>query len=263
MKAILSVLLLVGISVFALTNEPVVAVLPVSGQFYTNAQITRVTPAYAVVIYDGGIVQVALSNLPAAYQEKYGYDPEQAARFLADRNQKLQAQHAASMARQAAYSQALAARAGTNRPVQIISILDEMSNGGYPLCAISNIPQGILVNNLTDEVRTFLNRKKQLAADISSFSDKVQADASAAARAQAVAPAFAATDSATVEAQNNQRAQANLMAVSVQEEQEELAKMKSAMSGWDAETPARTTILAFPSGQFYGQYEIWNCVGMP
>ena len=262
MKTVPAILLLVVISTFAQTNEPVIDILPAEGQFFTNAQITHVTPAYAVVSYDGGIVQLALSNLPASYQEKYGYDPGKAARYLADEKQKLHEQRAALMARQAAYNQAVASLTGTNRPVQIISILDEQSNGGIPLCAVPDATNGILIKNLPDSVRSFLNHKKQLAGDINSFSDKVQADASAAARAEAVAPTFASPNPDTLDAQNNQRAQANLMVVKVREERAELVKMKKTMNDLDAETADRTTIMAFPTGQFFGRFEIWNCVGV-
>jgi hypothetical protein len=140
MKRVSAILLLAALSTFGQTNEPVIDVLAAGGQFYTNAQITRVTPAYAVVSYNGGIVQLALSNLPAPYQEKYGYDPDKAARYLADKKQKLQEQRAALNARQAAYNQAVASLAGTNRPVQVISILDELSNGGIPRCAVPDVP---------------------------------------------------------------------------------------------------------------------------
>jgi putative endonuclease len=120
--------------------EPVIGVLPAGGQFYTNARITSVTPAHAVVSFDGGIVQLALSNLPASCQKKYGYDPDKAAKYLAEEKQKLQERRAALMARQAAYNQGVALLAGTNRPVQIVSILDEVSNGGIPRCAVSDVP---------------------------------------------------------------------------------------------------------------------------
>ena len=262
LKIILAILLFVGLSTFAQTNEPVIGVLPAGGQFYTNAQITRVTPAYAVVSYDGGIVQLALSDLPVAYQKKYNYDPDTAARYLADEKQKAQERRAALAARQAAYNQAVAALVGTNRPVQILSILDERSNKGIPLCSIPEAINGVLVNNLPDSVRNFLNRKYQLTADINAYSDKVSADAAAAARAQAVAPTYSAMDPYSVDQQNNQHAQANLMALNVQKEQAELARMKSTLADLDAQTPAQTTIMAFPTGQIYGNYPIWTCVGM-
>jgi hypothetical protein len=262
MKTVPATLLLVAISTFAQTNEPVIAVLPAGGQFYTNALITGVTPAYAVVSYDGGIVQLALSNLPSSYQKKYSYDPGKATKYLADEKQKLQERRAALMARQAAYNQAIASLVGTNRPVQIISVLDDLSNGGIPRCVIPEAPDGVLVKNLPDPVKSFLDRKKQLAADIDSFSERIQADASAADRAAAVVPTYAAIDLDTIDAQNNQRTQANLMAVRVKEERAELEKMKKTMSDLDAETAFRTTIMAFPTGQFFGGFEIWNCVGM-
>jgi hypothetical protein len=241
----------------------VIDVLAAGGQFYTNAQITHATPAYAVVIYDGGSAQLVLSNLPVSYQKRFGYDPDKAARFLADEKQKAQERRAALMVRQAAYNRAVASLAGTNRLVQIISILDEVSNGGIPLCAIPEAPDGVLIKNLPDPVKNFLNRKRQLAADVNSFSARVQADTSAADRAVAVAPTFASPDADMIDAQNNQRAQANLMAVKAREEQAELEQMKKTMGDLDAETVDRTTITAFPTGQFFGRFEIWNCIGMP
>jgi hypothetical protein len=263
MKTIPVFLLLIALSAFAQTNEPVIGVLPAGGVSYTNARITRITPAYAVVSYEGGIVQLALSNLPVAYQKKYGYDPDKAAQYLADEKQKAQERRAALVARQAAYNQAMAALAGTNRPVQLLSILDEQSNGGIPLCATPDVPDGVLVKNLPDPVRSFLKQKQQLAADVNAFSDQLQADAAAAARAQAVAPAYSSTDPDVNDAQNRQRAQANLMAMRVKDNQAELARMKKTLDDLDAEAPGRATIMAFPTGQFFGGFEIWTCVGMP
>jgi len=48
------------------------------GQSFTNATITSVTPAYAIVMYDGGGTRVALTNLPSRIQKQYHYDPASA-----------------------------------------------------------------------------------------------------------------------------------------------------------------------------------------
>src|SRR4029077_20046084 len=104
------------------TNVIQIDALSAGGLIYTNAVITRVTPAYAVVDYQDGLVQIPLSNLPAIYQTRFGYSPEKAAQFLAAQKQRQQQQwHADALARQAATR----ARTGTNRPVRITAIIDE------------------------------------------------------------------------------------------------------------------------------------------
>src|ERR1700690_3037456 len=64
------------------SDEIRVGTLPAGDKIYTNAVITRVTPAYAVVNYQGGLVQIPMSNMPAAYQTQFGYTPEKAVQFL-------------------------------------------------------------------------------------------------------------------------------------------------------------------------------------
>jgi hypothetical protein len=44
------------------------------GQVFTNAEITKIIAAYAVVGFDGGGKMVALTNLPAWLQKKYHFD---------------------------------------------------------------------------------------------------------------------------------------------------------------------------------------------
>src|SRR5208282_2089554 len=113
---VLLALILSALSALAgATNEIHVDALPAGGRIYTNATITRVTPAYAVVSCQDGIVQIPMSNMPAAYQTQFGYTPEKAAQFLEEQKQLQQKRRAAFMARQAA----LQAMAGTNRPVRI------------------------------------------------------------------------------------------------------------------------------------------------
>jgi hypothetical protein len=144
------------------TNVIYIDALPAGGKIYTNATITRVTPAYAVVSYQDGLVQIPMSNMPAVYQAQFGYTPEKAAQFLDEQRRIQQKQRQAFLAWQAATR----IPTGTNQPVRITAIVDENSNGGIPFCSADGITGGLLVKNLPDSVRQFLARYRQLQADI-------------------------------------------------------------------------------------------------
>src|ERR1017187_5869758 len=82
-------LFLVGaaLTVSAQTNFDVLVCKNAS---YTNATITRATPAYLVVMHNAGVEKVALTNLPDTLREKYPYDPDKAAAALAAEEKKQQ-----------------------------------------------------------------------------------------------------------------------------------------------------------------------------
>ncbi|MGD1090179.1 MAG: hypothetical protein ABR955_15855 [Verrucomicrobiota bacterium] len=72
------------------------------GISYTNAHIDHTTPIDADVWYDGGIVHIALTNLPPTLQKIYPYDTNTAAQFLAAEKQKLKEKQIAAQAQAAA-----------------------------------------------------------------------------------------------------------------------------------------------------------------
>src|ERR1700690_260153 len=83
-KTILHILGVIGVvlATHAQTNLTF-DVLTTAKENYTNATITRVTPTYVVVDFDGGIAKVALHNLSLDIQKRLGYDPAKAAQFAA------------------------------------------------------------------------------------------------------------------------------------------------------------------------------------
>lgn len=246
----------------AQTNEPTIAILTAGSQCYTNASITRVTPAYVVVTYDGGIVQIALSNLPAEYQQKYGYSPTDAARYLADKKQEERQARAKVLAQQTAYQQSLASLVGTNQPVRIISI---NANSAFLKCTAQTKTgtRDINIRNLPDSVRNFIFRLNQLRSDIASYEVRVADYTRAAKNADAVAPVAAGGDSDYVNATMNQRARVNLMLNNAEDMQKQLQKMKDDLAAMESESVEKTTVLAYPTGQTYEQLEIWTCTGLP
>lgn len=72
-------------------------VLVTPGRSFTNARIDRATPVEAVVYFDGGIVKVPMSNMPAVVQEKYHYSQKAADEFAAQLKAKAAAEKTARL----------------------------------------------------------------------------------------------------------------------------------------------------------------------
>jgi hypothetical protein len=58
-------------------------VITLTRKEYKNATVKRAEPDGIVIQDAAGIVKVPFTDLPASYQEKYGYDPEKAAQYSA------------------------------------------------------------------------------------------------------------------------------------------------------------------------------------
>src|SRR5207249_3708273 len=52
-----------------------------NGKEYKNAKLSRVEPDGIVIVFSGGIVKIAFSELSPEIQKNYGYDPTAAAEF--------------------------------------------------------------------------------------------------------------------------------------------------------------------------------------
>lgn len=245
------------------TNEMHIDALPAGGKIYTNATITHANPAYAVVSYQEGMVQIPMSNMPAAYQAQFGYTPEKAAQFLDEQKRIQKRRRAAFLARQAA----LQALAGTNRPVRIIAVFDDNTFGGFPLCAADGINDGILVENLPDSVRQFLTGYGQLKSDIADCEQQINRLKAPETSAAQPAPQPRMGKSTlvgngagfvkVVPAQNDNTAavRRNL--------EDRLNFLNAELALSTTNFDRYTTIMAHPSGQDYGGKPIWTCIGIP
>lgn len=145
----LSLLFFATVSVHADTN--IIAVLTTAnGMSYTNARIDKTTPIEAFVWYDGGIARVALTNLPESLKQKYPYDTNAAAQFLAAEKQKKQAdiaaeqahlqavrEHIASLAKNACWINIIDMKRTT--PPQYKAVLNGVSTTIY----LNNAPAGL------------------------------------------------------------------------------------------------------------------------
>ena len=245
------------------TNEMHMNVLPAGGKTYTNAIITRANAAYAVVSYQEGMVRIPMSNLPAAYQAQFGYTPERAAQFLSEENRiQKEGRRASALARQAA-AQALL---GTNRLVRITAIIDETSNGGIPFCSAQGIPGGILIKNLPDSIRQFFAGYRQLQAEVAGCQQQIN---------NLKVPATPPTNAVSKPRMGKSlmvgsgagfawvKTQTNNAAAVRQNAEDRLNELQAELDRQTANYDRCTTILAHPSGDFFGQKPIWICVGAP
>jgi len=235
---------------------------------YTNATINHVTPSYATVTFAGGIVQVPLRDLPENLQQQYHYNSNAAAKFVLEQKEKSKLFRAAAAARQAAYEKATAAQIAQSKNIQVSSIIDETSNGGLPLCSVGYgggggggsgqaIPGRILLENMPAEVTDFLRGYQKLKSDIAALESQpvivtanstvYNSDGSVDQFGSQLASQSAADD-ALYQAKQNKKDALDRM-------NRQLEEMKD--SQFD-----HTTVRTYPTGQTYGGYEIWSCVGM-
>jgi hypothetical protein len=250
------------------TNEIRVGALPAGGTIYTNATITRVTPAYVVVSCQEGMVQIPMSNMPAVYQAQFGYTPETAAQYLNEEKKMQKKRRAAVLAQQAAQQ----ARSGTNRPVRITTTDDNPTFGGFSFCSVDVVKGGVLVENLPDSVRQFMADYRQLQADIADCEQQVN-------RFKATGPP--AKPAPKPQMGKNGAIRDNVTGIyyllpapkpidpvadwqnAKQKAEDRLKTLNVRLAQATTNYNLYTTIIAHPSGQSYVGKPIWVCVGVP
>jgi hypothetical protein len=248
MKTTLALLLVVAaLTVSAQTNFDVLICKNAS---YTNATITRTTPAYAVVSYDGGLVRVAMTNLPDALQKQFGYDPVKAAAILDAEKQK----RLADIKAQAERQKYIASLRGSNQVIQVQAVVDD-----YGQCFISSHNGGgggysgrqqVYVLGLPQSIADFYTRRTQLKADIANL---------VAQPISATAKVYGTDDDAF----NAQMLLQDTIENARRDKEARLEQMNASLKEMnDAELDA-TTIIAFPTGTKYSGLPMWQYVGTP
>ncbi|MGA2052345.1 MAG: C1 family peptidase [Opitutales bacterium] len=70
-------------SASAPSPDEVIPELTVNGKVYQDVRVNEITPTSIVIFYRGGIASIALADLPPDLQQRFGYNPGQAAAELA------------------------------------------------------------------------------------------------------------------------------------------------------------------------------------
>jgi hypothetical protein len=245
-------------------------ILTCGADTYTNATISQVTPAYATVTYAGGIVQVPLHDLPENLQQQYHYNSNAAAQFRLEQKEKSKQIRAAAAARQAAYEKTMAAQIAQSKNIQVSSIIDETSNGGIPLCAVGYsgggggggenehpIPGRILLSPRPAEVTDFFRGYQKLKSDIATLEAQ---------------PIVITANSTVYDSEGHvdqfgsqlasQSAASDAYYRATEAKREKLEQMKSQLDELKDSQWNHTTVRAYPTGQTFGGYEVWTCIGM-
>jgi hypothetical protein len=154
----------------------------------------------------------------------------------------------------------LAALAGTNREIQILSV-----NADYGAMKCTALADGakreILIKNLPFSVQEFLNKYNQLKADNGRAEILLEEYTRKAERADAVALTGAGGNAAYVNSEMDKRKEANLMLQQAKEYRIDVNKLHELLADWtNNDLTNRTTIIAFPTGQSYSSLPIWQSV---
>lgn len=240
----LAVLLALGAALQARAGDDTntFAVLQCKNESFTNARISSVTAAYAIVFYDGGGKKVPLGDLPEDLQARYGYDPAKADALLAAEKEKKNAA-AQALAEQAALN---AATMGERQKVRILKVLDTYI--GDTRCEIeaSDGQKEVLMSGGDfSNVRQYYAQLQELQSEAAANG---QAGNSGAQPARHLRGRYAAQVAAQNAAAQQTRA-ANTKTVEA-----ELKSLK-------AQGTNITTIYAAPTTRKYANFPIWVYLG--
>jgi hypothetical protein len=237
-------ILVIGDSLKAQTND-FIPFLFAGNECYTNAQIIRANPAYAVVDHAGGITKIAMSNLPAVLQRKFDYSPSNAAAFLAAENKTIKQRTLNQAKRQSQINASQKASRGTAQVILVESIVDE--SFGQPKCDTTS--GTILLRDLPESTREFLLKRQKLAADIDALENsKIVVRTTAQNTGDDVFYSQMAAD--------------NLLYNALLDKKEKLASMRDSLKQMESQSGSKTSIRAYFTGQSYGGFEIWEYVGI-
>jgi hypothetical protein len=226
--------------------------LKVGDKTYTNATITRVNPAEATVIFDGGGAQVAVSNLPPELRERYHYDPQTAARFLAEQRERkaaLKKMDAETAARAASVSE----------PV-LIKVM-EIDAGSEKALTDMGL---IWLRNIPAQTAQYLAGRIQLADEIQALTSRIEINERDAQYAHALAATNAYYNyinpfyGADVMGQMHA---ANVMSDNVNNEKIELERLSKALDDYTHQGEHLATIRATKTAKQYLGMPIWISLG--
>ena len=246
-KFLLVCLALASVHAAAADDTNSFPLLSIQGQTYTNAYVSKVTPAYAVILYDGGGKKFPMSNLPPFLQRRFDYDPDKAEQFQADEASKHQAARARAAAAEA---KADAARG----EVENITIL-KITSGGAPvrcLAATSSGQQEVFLNSLPPSVLDAFSKYDAAKQQLDALSNQVTTLRTDAAQLKAARGNLARA----------QRAQAKSVAQEESRAQEELTSFKKAFAISQKQKMQMSHVNAFSTGTAFGATPIWRFVSL-
>ncbi|MGA2748795.1 MAG: hypothetical protein ABSG59_08465 [Verrucomicrobiota bacterium] len=223
------------------------------GQSYTNAEITRVTVSYAIVLFDGGGKKIPLSQLPVELQKKYHFDPAAAAAAeQAEIDKRLAEQRQA----QAQLAEFFRSQGPTGDAVKV-HVLKVLQPYQYQV-SVAGAEQTITMNSMPQDVMDFIQRRDSLHNSITNLQSQIESQRQYAANQAAIAKSMKRRSSGYA-AQNAVAKQAN---AEVQQQQRQLTALQAELDKLNKADAKNTTILARPTDKVPVWGRIWLYVGM-
>ncbi len=206
---------------------------------YTNATIVGVTPATALIDWDGGGESIPITNLPPELQSRYHYNPQEAQKYL-----DLQA--AQKAARQQRDNREAAAL-NTPGPAEKIRIVKPLLFPNSLQIEAKGVLSEACIPNLPPEVLTFI-------------SDLDQAQAGAASLKQRAQQARAAANS--VKGIRKAKPRYAELNANARELEHDSAAADALLRKLQDEARDRTTIMARPIGDINAHIRQWQFQAM-
>ena len=252
------VLLFSCVGVLAQSTNEVIPIFTSDGRTYTNARITSVNAAYAIVMFDGGGKRVKVEELPEPFRSKY-YDPKavEVARNVSEQKKREANERYAETS--AALRQA-EAWVGEDQKATVLRITGSY---GYPKCMIqtTNGQFEAIIIGLPKSVAGYFDELNALNQKSISWSQRATADQLAADEAHARAPAFASGDAAFVQqaqAMIDQAARLQTVAAQSRQQAEDAnAQYKALLK----QSLSRLRVIVRPTGKVSGGTRLWEYRG--
>jgi hypothetical protein len=224
------------------------------GRAFTNAVVSSSTPAYLIVLHDGGGQKVYFTNLDDKIRAQYGYDADKAEAFASkDAEKKKQIREALDKQTQAALEAENAV--GEARKVEVLRVL-----GNYKYHIRSDDGEAdVVFLAMPGSVAEFLGQESAVDADEAAASAQDAAASKGAgkpARGSRRLANYTASAGAQANATSTQQAQAKSAHAAD-------AAAKSAAHDLAAQRAEKTTILAGPTGSELFGLRVWRFIGFP
>lgn len=244
---------LTAVSGFAQTNF--VPRLEADGQVYSNIYILRTTASYAVVQFDGGAAQIALSNFPPEIQQQYSYEPEKARQeAIAEKAKReqaaiIEAQRAAALAKTQSWR-------GQPVTATIITVQGPLSVWTKCQIMVSNKTETVLLANLPASVKQFFDNRNAESNRMAVLSAYVDQESKRLAELTASMPRRPAANSPAGRTLRQIRVDQKALA----DKRAELQKMETTSRKTRAEEDKATRVTVRQTAQTYASLPVWECV---
>ena len=260
LTAVVTVFGIFGQCATAQTNDIYPVLRTLDGNSYTNVEVVSATPTHLTVFFDGGGTRIAFTNLSQEIQKKYKFDPALAAAAASAEAAKRLRSSQDFQQQQAQTEQRINWRGETVK-AHVLSI--NMAVYEFKL-STKGVEKTVTFFNMPMDVTDFLDHINAVRNNLDNLTaaNRSQRQYAAAQRAIADATEHFRDDASLNPNYPGQQAEANLAEARAREQRTQIAELTTELARLRSEEVKKTTILARPTGRFYG-HQVWEFVSMP